>query len=66
MPIYQYQCPECEVVIEEIRDVERRNDEVICQNCGVPAVRQIRSVPVHFKGSGFHVTDNRIVKGKRR
>jgi putative FmdB family regulatory protein len=34
MPMYEYGCAKCEVVAEEIRDVEKRNDPLTCPECG--------------------------------
>jgi len=58
MPIYEYECCECEFAFER----KQRFDEepvAMCPECQGKARRVIRSVPIIFKGSGFYVTDHR-------
>ena len=58
MPIYEYECCECEFTFER----KQRFDEepvAMCPECQGKARRVIRSVPIIFKGSGFYVTDHR-------
>ena len=65
MPIYEYECCECEQRFER----RQRFDEEpvsICPQCQGKAQRVIRSVPVIFKGSGFYVTDNRKFSDKEK
>jgi putative FmdB family regulatory protein len=56
MPIYEYQCDDCERVTEALQKVD---DPPLaeCPHCGGP-VRKLLSAPsFHFKGSGWYVTD---------
>ena len=55
MPIYEYKCENGHV----FDVIQRMSDEALteCQECGVPAVRVLHPVAVHFKGSGFYNTD---------
>lgn len=58
MPIYAYECRLCGSTLE----VEQRmTDKPLstCPKCKKPKtlVRLIQPVAVHFRGSGFHVTD---------
>ncbi len=56
MPIYEYQCKECQHQFELL---QRFSDPQVtaCPRCG-GAVQQIISAPaVQFKGSGWYVTD---------
>jgi putative FmdB family regulatory protein len=58
MPVYEYQCTECEFHFERH---QRFTDEPvqICPECGGQVQRVIQPVGVVFKGSGFYVTDDR-------
>ncbi|MEW5882968.1 MAG: FmdB family zinc ribbon protein [Armatimonadota bacterium] len=58
MPIYAYECRLCGSTLE----VEQRmSDQPLssCPKCKKPKalIRLIQPVAVHFRGSGFHVTD---------
>ncbi len=68
MPIYQYECEECGLVVERIQD-KAENQLVWCpgglredEECGDKGNstllrRKIGKPNAHFKGSGFHNTD---------
>jgi len=56
MPIYEYQCEECERVTEAL---QKLNDPPLteCSHCG-GKLRKLFSAPsFQFKGSGWYVTD---------
>jgi putative FmdB family regulatory protein len=56
MPLYEYQCDACGSRFEVI---QRFSDPPVseCQSCG-GSVRKLFSSPaIHFKGSGWYVTD---------
>jgi len=56
MPMYEYQCRKCKHRFERIRKFSDRALKT-CPECG-GTVDQLLSAPaVHFKGSGFYVTD---------
>ena len=57
MPIYDYKCTRCSSRFELKQSFD---DEPIafCPECESRAVRVFHPVPIHFKGSGFYVTDN--------
>ena len=58
MPIYEYECGLCHHRFER----RQRFDEepvAVCPNCQGKSHRVIHSVPIIFKGSGFHITDHR-------
>jgi putative FmdB family regulatory protein len=57
MPIYQYLCKSCNLIVVESREVDSRDDETICDNCNVIMKRIFSSPGVSFKGSGFYSTD---------
>lgn len=56
MPLYEYQCQEC---AETLEIVQRFSDEpqTICPSCGGALKKLISSPAIHFKGSGFYLTD---------
>lgn len=56
MPIYEYECLDCNKRFEKIQNL-RDPLESVCPFCG-GAVHKCVSVPVlQFKGNGFYVTD---------
>lgn len=58
MPIYEYECGQCQFHFER----RQRFDEepvALCPECQGKARRVIHSVPIIFKGSGFYITDSR-------
>lgn len=66
MPIYAYECRLCGSTLE----VEQRmSDQPLssCPKCKKPKalIRLIQPVAVHFRGSGFHVTDYSASTGTR-
>ena len=57
MPIYEYQCQECEHLLEAL---QRMSESVLldCPECGKPALRKLISAPgFRLKGSGWYETD---------
>ena len=57
MPLYEYECESCKSRFEVI---QRFSDEPLteCRKCGSgPVHRLISSPAVHFKGTGWYVTD---------
>ena len=56
MPLYEYQCQECENRIERIERVSAPSDGV-CPSCGGAARRLLGAPALQFKGSGWYVTD---------
>ena len=65
MPRYDYHCPACDNTFELTQsfDSEPAAD---CPVCGSSARRLISHPAIHFKGSGFYVTDNRSKKSTTR
>ena len=60
MPAYDYQCPSC----GERKTVYRHyylGDviEPVCDKCGVEMERVYQAPAVHYKGSGYYVTDKK-------
>ncbi|MHC1791086.1 FmdB family zinc ribbon protein [Solidesulfovibrio sp.] len=56
MPLYEFQCPACDRVFEELR---RSGDEseAPCPGCGTAAPRIVSLSAFALKGSGFYATD---------
>ena len=70
MPIYEYECSDCEFHFERKQNFHEE-PVAVCPQCQGKARRVICAVPIIFKGSGFYITDNRKpdtdkpAKGKR-
>lgn len=58
MPLYDYACTKCGQV-REIRHGFNESHQGSCEVCGGTLRRVFNPAPVHFKGSGFYVTDSR-------
>ena len=56
MPIYVYECQECKAEIEKI---QKFSDPPLkeCEYCGGPLEKVIKPPAIHFKGTGWYVTD---------
>jgi putative FmdB family regulatory protein len=57
VPLYEYQCLDCE---ERFEKIQKFSDPPIakCPACGGGKITQLLSAPaVQFKGSGWYVTD---------
>ena len=56
MPIYEYRCAGCEQLIEVL---QKYSDAPLttCASCGGKLERLISPPGLHFKGSGWYVTD---------
>jgi putative FmdB family regulatory protein len=62
MPLYDYACTACGRV-QEVRHGFDESYDRPCGACGAPVRRVFNPAPVHFKGSGFYVTDSRRSPG---
>ncbi len=60
MPIYEYQCEECGVIVENWQKISDPPLEK-CESCGGRMKKLISQSSFHLKGSGWYVTD---YKGK--
>ena len=56
MPIYEYQCEECEHTFDMLRKI---TDEPvkICPECGGPVHKLVSSTSFILKGSGWYATE---------
>jgi putative FmdB family regulatory protein len=58
MPWYDYQCEKCGSVFE-VQHTMSYSGKVKCRKCGsTRTVKIFQPAGVHFKGSGFYVTDS--------
>ena len=57
MPTYEYKCDDCGFIFEEFQQIASEPLK-ICPRCGGEIQRVIYGgVGLHFKGSGFYLTD---------
>jgi putative FmdB family regulatory protein len=56
MPLYEYECPACGRVFEELRRVGDESPAT-CPECGAPCARVVSLSAFALKGSGFYATD---------
>jgi putative FmdB family regulatory protein len=56
MPLYEYQCDDCEHRFERI---QKFSDELVrtCPSCGGSVRKLLSSPAIQFKGTGWYVTD---------
>jgi len=56
MPIYEYRCDACKSVVEKL---QKFSDPPLatCSVCGGPLEKLISPPGLHFKGTGWYVTD---------
>lgn len=63
MPIYEYQCPKCQHVFEEMVSLSQAHGEEPCPRCGTPSPRMISHTSFVLKGGGWYVSDYGYRKG---
>ena len=56
MPLYEYQCENCEHRFEKIQKFSDPPPDA-CPKCGGPVRKLFSSPAIQFKGSGFYITD---------
>jgi len=56
MPIYEYQCHQCNEVFEIFHKIDE-NGKVTCPKCLGPAKKLISTTNFVLKGSGFYTND---------
>lgn len=62
MPTYEYECTRCHHIVEEFKSISAPRRQR-CPKCRGKVERLISGgMGVHFKGSGFYVTDSRSQK----
>ena len=65
MPIYEYQCPNCQNVFEEWVKLSEAHGEEPCPKCGTKSPRLISHTSFVLKGGGWYVTDYGYRKGMK-
>lgn len=65
MPRYDYRCEDdaCETDTFEVSKSYSDDSVTGCPSCGSMAKKLLSPIAIHFKGSGFYVTDNRASNG---
>lgn len=59
MPIYEFACQDCGHEFEKIQTFSDSSTPV-CPNCqGVHVQRRLSAPAIHFKGSGWYITDSK-------
>ena len=58
MPTYEYRCDECMTMQVLSRNVDDRDQEVLCPMDSKPMDRVWNATPTHFKTGGFYSTGN--------
>ena len=57
MPTYEYKCPECNTVTEEVHKISEQI-VVVCPKCNMKKIKGVGGgLAFHFKCSGFYKTD---------
>lgn len=56
MPIYEYECRKCKAHIEVFNKMTDK-PPVKCRKCGGRLEKMLSAPAIHFKGSGWYVTD---------
>ncbi|MFT6274798.1 MAG: putative FmdB family regulatory protein [Halioglobus sp.] len=57
MPIYEYQCQDCDEVVEVLQKIADA-PAVDCPSCGKPSLKKkISAAAFRLKGSGWYETD---------
>lgn len=56
MPIYEYQCSQCDAVTEVLQQFSDK-PRTTCDQCGGRMHKLISQSTFHLKGSGWYVTD---------
>ena len=56
MPLYEYRCQKCDHMFEKIQKFSDK-PRAACPACGGAGKRQLSAPAIHFKGSGWYITD---------
>ncbi len=57
MPIYEYQCPQCQNIFEEWLNIKDTTATAPCPECASTAQRIISNTAFVLKGGGWYVTE---------
>lgn len=53
MPVYEYQCPECKVMLEQLEKMNIPSNPPVCNVCSVKMEKQISLGRFELKGKGW-------------
>ena len=59
MPIYEYECADCNSKITVSRGISEKDPGYVCDSCNLPLSRVYSLGAVTFNGGGFYSTDNK-------
>jgi putative FmdB family regulatory protein len=62
MPLYEYECAKCGGVLEALQKLSDA-PLAVHENCGGALTKRVSTSALHFKGTGWYVTD--YAKGSR-
>lgn len=57
MPLYDYECPKCGALTEEVRSIANCNDGPACEVDGEIMIKVLISAPSLRKGGGLYSID---------
>jgi putative FmdB family regulatory protein len=52
MPIYEYRCPDCDIVFSERRRMSEADDPVVCPECGKSKASRVLSLFAAHSSNG--------------
>jgi putative FmdB family regulatory protein len=53
MPSYEYQCEQCQKIVEIYRSFDEKEKDHNCTECGVTLKRKWTATPAIFRGGGW-------------
>jgi len=56
VPLYEYKCAKCDHIYEKIQKFSDK-PRAKCPECGGAGKRQLSAPAIHFKGTGWYITD---------
>jgi putative FmdB family regulatory protein len=59
MPVYEYNCVDCNINIEIPKSISQSDTVELCEKCGLAMNKVFGTFGIQFKGSGFYRTDNK-------
>jgi putative FmdB family regulatory protein len=54
MPIYEFQCPKCDAVTEQVSSIYDSSESIMCDKCGGIAHKIISQTTFRLKGDGWY------------
>ena len=60
MPIYEYKCQNCDIIIEREAKIGTAPKKIKCKKCGKFCERYFSTPLIQFKGSGFYCNDSKV------